>query len=100
MNEEQRAKQRISFAYGNAAIDNPEVKRELVEKIALKPTVGEVYYDGNEYRRIDAVDESNGSYAVRWYVPGRSAWGTWSDTAWENWRKVARRLCPAPSERL
>ncbi len=35
MTKKERAKQRISFAYGNLKIDNPNVTRELVEKAAL-----------------------------------------------------------------
>lgn len=34
MTPEERRAQRISFAYGNAALDNPSVTREMVEKAA------------------------------------------------------------------
>ena len=33
MTPEERRLQRISFAYGNAVIDNPNVTREMVEEI-------------------------------------------------------------------
>jgi hypothetical protein len=32
--KEMRRLQRISFAYGNAAIDNPDITREMVEEQA------------------------------------------------------------------
>jgi hypothetical protein len=34
MTEEEKEAQRRSFVYGNLAIDNPEVTKELVNKIA------------------------------------------------------------------
>ncbi len=34
MTDEEKAQQRISFAYGNANIDNPHVTREVVERAA------------------------------------------------------------------
>ena len=34
MNEEQREEQRRSFVYGNLAIENPRITREMVDKAA------------------------------------------------------------------
>lgn len=34
MTPEEREEQRRSFAYGNAAIENPRVTRELVDRVA------------------------------------------------------------------
>lgn len=36
MTPEQEAEQRISFVYGNCAIENDEVTREMVEQAAQK----------------------------------------------------------------
>lgn len=58
MDEEQRAKQRISFAYGNAAIDNPEVTRELVAKIAEQERICvEAYHAGNSKPLQQVIDD-------------------------------------------
>lgn len=37
MSDEDRWRQRCSFAYGNAAIGNPNVTREMVAEISLDP---------------------------------------------------------------
>lgn len=38
MTPEEQEEQRRSFAYGNAAIDNPDVTRELVDRVADEMT--------------------------------------------------------------
>lgn len=37
MTPEERYEQRVSFAYGNVAIESPRVTREMVAEIARRP---------------------------------------------------------------
>jgi hypothetical protein len=39
MNEKEKREQRISFAWGNAAVEHPEITRELVESAADKYSI-------------------------------------------------------------
>ncbi len=45
MSNEDRQEQRISFAYGNASVENPNVTKELVEEVANEPQDRQILED-------------------------------------------------------
>ena len=90
MTAEEREAQRRSFAYGNVTLHNPNVTRELIDKVADEiPPTSAPKHDGSEHFYAENFGMSVGTPApepqgeipedlVRWYEDAKiphAAWG-------------------------